>query len=58
MTDQTRHGIEEIQSQNKARAHAEQKTMREELKKFIDDCGIFHLQELHAEYKRMTRNKI
>ena len=32
MTDQTKYGIEEIQSQNKAKARAEQNEMREELK--------------------------
>ena len=48
----------ELHDSNKAKAYEEQKSMRNELKKFIDSCGVFHLQELFAEYKRMVRNKI
>ena len=31
MTDQTRWGIDMVQQENKAKAHAEQKSMRDEL---------------------------
>ena len=48
----------EVIDSNRAKAYEEQKSMRNELKKFIDSCGVFHLQELFAEYKRMVRNKI
>jgi len=58
MTDIIRNNIDEVITENKARAHEQQKEMRKELKEFIDVCGLFHLQELHSEFKRMTRNKL
>ena len=57
MAEQNEMHFETIDS-NKAKAYKEQKEMRNELKKFVESCNTFHLQELHAEYKRMTRNKI
>ena len=47
MTDQTKYGIEEIQSQNKAKARAEQNEMREELKEFISECSVHDLQKIN-----------
>jgi len=58
MTDIIRNNIDEVITENKARVREQQNQMRKELKEFIDICGVFHLQELHSEFKRMTRNKI
>ena len=57
MAEQNEMHFETIDS-NKAKAYKEQKEMRNELKKFVESCNTFHLQELHSEYKRMIRNKI
>ena len=48
MVDQTRWGIDMQITENKAKAHAEQKSMREEL-------AFFQMQELYSEMKRMKR---
>lgn len=48
----------EVIDSNKAKAYEEQKSMRKELKDFIDSCNTFHLQEFYSEYKRIVRNKI
>ena len=48
----------EVIDSNRAKAYEEQKSMRNELKKFIDSCNTFHLQEFYSEYKRIVRNKI
>jgi hypothetical protein len=58
MTDIIRNNIDEVITENKARVREQQNQMRKELKEFIDICGVFHLQELHSEFKRMTRNKL
>ena len=55
MTDQTKHGIEEIQSQNKAQAYQAKKEMREELVKFIENCNSLELGELYSYMKRRKR---
>ena len=41
MTDQTRWGIDMVQQENKAKAHAEQKSMRDELAFFVMNCTHF-----------------
>jgi hypothetical protein len=55
MTDQTRWGIDMQITENKAKAHAEQKTMRDELTFFVMNCNYFQMQELYSEMKRMKR---
>jgi len=55
MTDQTKHGIEEIQSQNKAQAYQAKKEMREELVQFIENCNSLELGELYSYMKRRKR---
>tara|TARA_R100000005_G_C4792546_1_gene88550 strand:+ start:234 stop:416 length:183 start_codon:yes stop_codon:yes gene_type:complete len=55
MTDQTKHGIEEIQSQNKAQAYQARKEMREELVQFIENCNSLELGELYSYMKRRKR---
>lgn len=58
MTDIIRNNIDEVITENKARVREQQNQMRKELKEFVEICGVFHLQELHSEFKRMTRNKL
>ena len=57
MTDQTRWGIDMQITENKAIAHAEQKSMRDELAFFAMNCTHFQMQELYSEMKRMKRKK-
>ena len=57
MTDQTRWGIDMQITENKAKAHAEQKSMRDELTFFVMNCNHFQMQELYSEMKRMKRKK-
>jgi hypothetical protein len=40
---------------NKAKAHEEQKAMRQELTDWIKSCDKFHMQELWSEMRRMKR---
>ena len=47
----------EVISENKTKAHEEQKSMRKELIDFINNCSKFNMQELHSEMKRMKRMK-
>tara|TARA_R100001086_G_C11637702_1_gene203608 strand:- start:269 stop:451 length:183 start_codon:yes stop_codon:yes gene_type:complete len=45
----------EVISKNKARAHEQQKAMRDELAFFVMNCSQFQMQELYSEMKRMKR---
>jgi hypothetical protein len=47
----------EVISKNKARAHEQQKDMRDELSFFVMNCNQFQMQELYSEMKRMKRMK-
>ena len=47
----------EVISENKAKAHEQQKGMRDELAFFVMNCSQFHMQELYSEMKRMKRMK-
>jgi len=58
MTDQTRWGIDMQITENKAKAHAEQKSMRDELAFFVMNCNHFQMQELYSEMKRMKRKTV
>ena len=58
MTDQTRWGIDMQITENKAKAHAEQKSMRDELAFFVMNCTQFQMQELYSEMKRMKRRTV
>ena len=58
MTDQTRWGIDMQITENKAKAHAEQKFMRDELAFFVMNCTHFQMQELYSEMKRMKRRTV
>ena len=55
MTDQTRWGIDFVQQKNKHRIYEEQKEMREEVKEFISNCSVFHMQKIYEEMKRLKK---
>ena len=55
MTAQTRWGIDMQITKNKAKAQAEQKSMRDELAFFVMNYTHFQMQELYSEMKRMKR---
>jgi len=46
----------EVIDSNKAKAHEEQKAMREELINWIKSCDKLHMGELYSEMKRMKRS--
>ena len=56
MTDQTRWGIDMVQQKNKARAHAEQKEMRDDLAFYVLNCGVYQLQKM-TERMRQLKNE-
>ena len=43
----------EVISKNKAKAHEEQKSMRQELIDWVKSCNTMHMQEPHSEMTRM-----
>ena len=45
----------EVISENKARAHEQQKDMRKELIEFVNNSSAFNMQELYSEMQRMKR---
>ena len=45
----------EIIDKNKAKAHEEQREMRDELAFFVMNCPQYQMQELYSEMKRMKR---
>ena len=47
----------EVINKNKAKAHEQQKEMRNELAFFVMNCTYFEMQELYSEMKRMKRKK-
>ena len=53
MNDQTRWGIDQVQQENKAKAHEDQKEMREEVKEYVSKCSVFQLQKIHQKMKDM-----
>ncbi len=53
MTDQTRWGIDMVQQENKARAHEEQKTMRDDLAFYVLNCGVYQLQKMTERMKQL-----
>ena len=53
MTDQTKWGIDMVQQENKARAHAEQKAMRDDLTFYVLNCGVYQLQKMTERMKQL-----
>ena len=45
----------EVIDNNKAKAHEEQKEMREELINWVKSCDKFQMGELYSEMRRMKR---
>ena len=46
----------EVIDNNKAKAHEEQKEMREELINWVKSCDKFQMLELYSEMRRMKRS--
>ena len=46
----------ELHDSNKAKAHEEQKAMREELIEWVKTCDKLHMGELFSEMRRMKRS--
>ena len=46
----------EVIDNNKAKAHEEQKEMREELINWVKSCDKFQMGELYSEMRRMKRS--
>jgi len=55
MAEQKEFEFELIDS-NKAKIYEEQKSMRQELIRWIESCNTQHMQELYSEMKRMKRS--
>jgi len=55
MAEQKEFEFELIDS-NKAKIYEEQKSMRQELIRWIESCNTRHMQELYSEMKRMKRS--
>ena len=53
MTDQTKWGIDMVQQENKAKAYAEQKTMRDDLAFYVLNCGVYQLQKMTERMKQL-----
>ena len=53
MTDQTKWGIDMVQQENKARAHVEQKAMRDDLAFYVLNCGVYQLQKMTERMKQL-----
>jgi len=53
MTDQTRWGIDQVQQENKAKAHEAQKEMRKDIEEFVKKCNVFELQQMYQRMKDM-----
>ena len=55
MTDQTRWGIDMVQQENKAKARAQQKEMRDDIAFFVLNCNVFKLQRMYQEMRRLNK---
>ena len=55
MVDQTRWGIDQVQQENKAKAHEAQKGMREDIKEFVKKCNVFQLQQMYQKMKELKK---
>ena len=58
MTDQTRWGIDMVQQKNKARAHREQKDMRDDLAFYVLNCGVYQLQKMTERMKQLKNESV
>lgn len=55
MTDQTRWGIDQVQQENKAKAHEAQKEMRKDIEEFVKKCNVFQLQQMYQRMKDVKK---
>jgi hypothetical protein len=55
MTEQNREHFH-LHSENKTKAHEEQKAMRQELIEWVKTCDQWHMGELFSEMRRMKRS--
>jgi len=55
MTDQTRWGIDQVQQENKAKVHAEQKEKREDMVSFVLNCTAYDLQKMYERMKELKK---
>ena len=55
MVDQTRWGIDQVQQENKAKAHEAQKEMRKDIEKFVKNCNVFELQQIYQRMKDLKK---
>tara|TARA_Y100001937_G_scaffold101635_1_gene139501 strand:- start:169 stop:369 length:201 start_codon:yes stop_codon:yes gene_type:complete len=53
MTDQTKWGIDMVQQENKAKARAQQKEMRDDLAFYVLNCGVYQLQKMTERMKQL-----
>tara|TARA_Y100001958_G_C20674228_1_gene192020 strand:- start:65 stop:259 length:195 start_codon:yes stop_codon:yes gene_type:complete len=58
MTDQTRWGIDMVQQKNKAKAHADQKEMRDDLAFYVLNCGVYQLQKMTERMKQLKNESV
>jgi len=57
MTDQTKWNIDQVQTGNKAKAHQEQKEMRDDVAFYVLNCDALKLQKMYKEMKRLKNEK-
>jgi uncharacterized FlaG/YvyC family protein len=55
MVDQTRWGIDQVQQENKAKAHEAQKEMRKDIEEFVKKCNVFQLQQMYQRMKDLKK---
>ena len=55
MTDQTRWGIDQVQQENKAKAHEAQKEMRKDIEEFVKKCNVYELQQMYQKMKEVKK---
>ena len=47
-----------VQQKNKARAHAEQKEMRDDLAFYVLNCGVYQLQKMTERMKQLKNESV
>jgi len=58
MTDQTKWGIDMVQQENKAKARAQQKEMRDDLAFYVLNCGVYQLQKMTERMKQLKNESV
>ena len=47
-----------VQQENKARAHEEQKEMRDDLAFYVLNCGVYQLQKMTERMKQLKNESV